>query len=78
MNVRKYVGAYRIRPNTSAYPCGCFQGVCDTPLHGLFAKFINNANQELNVVMFHRSYHFVQELKANSLTSESGAKGIGI
>ena len=24
--------------------------------------------------MFHRSYHFVQELKANSLTSESGAK----
>ena len=37
-----------------------------------------NANQELNVVMFHRSYHFVQELKANSLTSESGAKGIGI
>ena len=52
--------------------------VCDTPLHGLFAKFINNANQELNVVMFHRSYHFVQELKANSLTSESGAKGIGI
>ena len=47
MNVRKYVGAYRIRPNTSAYPCGCFQGVCDTPLHGLFAKFINSANQEL-------------------------------
>ena len=26
--------------------------------------------------MFHRSYHFVQELKANSLTSESGAKAL--
>ena len=23
---------------------------------------MNNANQELDVVMFHRSYHFVQEL----------------
>ena len=23
---------------------------------------MNNANQELNVVKFHRSYHFVQEL----------------
>ena len=36
------------------------------------------ANQELNVVMFHRSYHFVQELKVNSFASESCAKGIGI
>ena len=37
-----------------------------------------NASQELNVVKFHRSYHFVRELKANSLASENGAKGIGI
>ena len=37
-----------------------------------------NANQELNVVILHRSYHFVQELKANSLASETGAKGSGI
>ena len=78
MNVRKYVGAYRIRPENIRMDKQTYSGVCDTPLHGLFAKFINNANQELNVVMFHRSYHFVQELKANSLTSESGAKGIGI
>ena len=28
--------------------------------------------------MFHRSYHFVQELKANSPASENSAKGIGI
>ena len=26
------VGAYRIRPNAPAYPRGCFQGVCNTPL----------------------------------------------
>ena len=39
--------------------------------------FILNTNQELNVVMFYRSYHFVQELKANSPASESGARGIG-
>ncbi|OUN82093.1 hypothetical protein B5G04_00215 [Bacteroides sp. An51A] len=31
------VGAYRIRPNTSTNPRGCLQGVCDTPLHGMFA-----------------------------------------
>ena len=40
-----HVGAYRIRPNASTYPRGCFQGVCDTPLHGMFAdihfKFSN-------------------------------------
>ena len=36
-----------------------------------------NEEQELNVVMFYRSYHFVQELKANSHASESGARGIG-
>ena len=41
-------------------------------------KLIDNANQELNVVMFHRSYHFVRELKTHSLASESGAKGMGI
>ena len=46
--------------------------------HIFLCKYIINANQELNVVMFHGSYHFVQELKANSFTSESGAKGIGI
>ena len=28
-----HVGAYRIRPNTSTNPRGCFQGVCNTPLH---------------------------------------------
>ena len=28
--------------------------------------------------MFYRSYHFVQELKANSHASESGARGIGL
>ncbi|ADY37274.1 hypothetical protein Bacsa_2741 [Phocaeicola salanitronis DSM 18170] len=39
---------------------------------------MNNANQELNVVMFYRSYHFVQELKVNSFASENGGKGIGI
>ena len=32
-----HVGAYRIRPNTSTNPRGCLQGVCDTPLHGMFA-----------------------------------------
>ena len=31
------VGAYRIRPNTPTNSRGCFQGVCDTPLHGMFA-----------------------------------------
>ncbi len=31
------VGAYRIRPNASTYPRECIQGVCDTPLHGMFA-----------------------------------------
>ena len=41
-------------------------------------KRIDNANQELKVVMFHRSYHFVQELKANSPASENHARGIGI
>ena len=38
------VGAYRIRPNAHTYPRGCFQGVCNTPLHWLFAdihKIIN-------------------------------------
>ena len=31
------VGAYCIRPNAHTYLRGCFQGVCDTPLHCLFA-----------------------------------------
>ena len=30
-----HVGAYRIRPNASTYPCGCLQGVCDTPLQSI-------------------------------------------
>ena len=44
----------------------------------MFLTINYSANQELNVVMFHRSYHFVQELKANSPASENSAKGIGI
>ena len=33
-----HVGAYRIRPNASTYPRRCFQGVCDTSLHGNWVK----------------------------------------
>ena len=44
----------------------------------MFLTINYSANQELNVVMFPKSYHFVQELKANSPASENSAKGIGI
>ena len=36
------VGAYRIRPNASTYPRECLQGVCDTPLRGMFVEYSFN------------------------------------
>ena len=53
---------------------------------------MNNANQELNVVMFHGSYHFVQELyfilcilymprsrdDVHIVSTEAAQRGIGI
>ena len=45
-----HVGVYRIRPNAHTNPRGCFQGVCDTPLPGLFADiqfvFILNSRKD--------------------------------
>ena len=33
------VGAYRIRPEDIRMDMGTHSGVCDTPLHGMFAEF---------------------------------------
>lgn len=33
-----------------------------------------HASQELKAVMFHRSYHFVQEVKVNSPASETNTQ----
>lgn len=45
---------------------------------GLICGLIVHANQALHAVMFHRSYPFVQELKANSSATENSARGIDV
>lgn len=54
--------SYVMRPNASTNPRGCFQNVCNTPLHGLLAEFIiwvgtklvcETSSQKLNEFALH-------------------------